>query len=158
MQDVPDGEVSPTSSDLEYMSMMSDDHYEHPDYDTEPEEATIVGSSTINDDIIDHGKRVGRLHDMGEAIFLAYPRPIKYEDDREGNMFDDGLEDDQSEAGSEASTNYEELTDPEVMPVVLHVPQSDVEDGDEDESPKSNDLDDEDDEYDPSDEDLEEED
>jgi hypothetical protein len=150
MQDVLDREVSPTSSDLEYMSMISDDHYEHPNFDIEPEGATIVGSNTINDNIIDHGKRVGRLQDIGEAIFLAYPHPSKYEDDEEGNMFDDGLEDDQSDAGSEASTSYEELTDPEVMPVVLRVPQSDVEDSDEDES---NDLDD--DEYDQSDEDSE---
>ncbi|KAL3424179.1 hypothetical protein PVAG01_03459 [Phlyctema vagabunda] len=53
--------------------------------------------------------------DLGQTIMQAFPNPVEYEDDEMRDIFDDGLEDDESESGSDASTNFEELSDPGVI-------------------------------------------
>jgi len=62
--------------------------------------------------------------DMGEAIDVAFPVDMDYDIADERHMFDDGLSDDES-SDSDASTNYEELTEPDIITRLLKVPGMD---------------------------------
>lgn len=97
---VPDA-ISLASTDYEYMS----DH--SPYY------------STTEDEIPIGDRKVVTHLDMGEAIAFAFPVD-EYEDDEERDIFDDGLTDDESNY-SDMSSNYEELTEPDIITRVEYI-------------------------------------
>jgi hypothetical protein len=130
MQDVTTRPASPTSSEEE---LISDE--------MEKEVQKEVGyTSGIDSDTIDYSeRRPGRSEDMGEIIALAFPydTEMEYEDDadQERDIFDNGLEDDDSASESDASSTYEELMEPDIITKIIRAPASDseLEDGEDQE-------------------------
>lgn len=103
----------PDVSDYEY-----DDHYSSiPEEDWYP--------SDEQSDVPEFfGRIVDNSVDMGEAIAFVFPDPVEHDVNDDEDMFDDGLDGDESE-DSDASTNYEELTEPDVVLTVVEVPAED---------------------------------
>jgi hypothetical protein len=70
-----------------------------------------------NDDLIpmyDVDAPVQTSSHLGELVSLEFADLHEYEDDEEKDIFDDGLDDDESsESDSEMSTTYEELEEPD---------------------------------------------
>jgi len=63
--------------------------------------------------------------DMGEAIEFAFPHNPEYDVSGDEDMFDDGLDGEESEC-SDASSNYEELVEPDVMLTFVKARASEV--------------------------------
>jgi hypothetical protein len=100
--------ASPTASELEYKEDYSDDDSK---YDTENEAVPEIAEREIATQV-----------DMGEVIAFTYNEDdMEYETDHGRDMFDDGLSDDES-VDSDASTNYEELTEPDIITRLIKVP------------------------------------
>ncbi|PMD19643.1 hypothetical protein NA56DRAFT_646968 [Hyaloscypha hepaticicola] len=103
----------PDVSDYEY-----DDHYSSiPEEDWYPSDE----QSDVQEFF---GRIVDNSVDMGEAIALVFPDLVEHDVNDDEDMFDDGLDGDESE-DSDASTNYEELTEPDVVLTVVEVPAED---------------------------------
>jgi hypothetical protein len=73
---------------------------------------------------IDIPQRPQRCEELGELLGLAFQNRVEYDDDEERDIFDDGLTDEDHESDTDISTNYEELTEPDVIQRVVYVPQS----------------------------------
>lgn len=69
---------------------------------------------------------IRRPEDIGRLINEAFPVDpgLEIGDDEDQDIFDDGLDGDDSDSGSDVSTVYEELTEPTVFVQVLEVPAS----------------------------------
>ena len=117
MDDVSGSDNAHTETDYEYDSHRS----VTPEYEECPEES----SYEVHDF---NGRHINVPIDMGEAIATAFPVDMDsdYDINDERNTFDDGLEDDDSE-DSDASTSYEELTEPDIRLRVVDVPREDEE-------------------------------
>jgi hypothetical protein len=117
MDDVPGSDNAHTETDYEYDS--------HRSVTPENEECPEESDYEVPDF---NGRHINVPIDMGEAIALAFPVDMdsEYDINDERHIFDDGLEDDESE-DSDASTSYEELTEPEVRLRVVEVPREDEE-------------------------------
>ena len=77
------------------------------------EEASSGSDSTDNESEL--ALYPGGSINMGQKIYEAFPHPLDYKDDEAADIFDDGLEDDDSsDDESGLSTNFEELTEPNV--------------------------------------------
>lgn len=110
---------SPTTTDDENMSSENDYTDDEKDIDMDP---------------YDISSRVLERHEhLGEVLALAFPNTIEYEDDEQRDIFDDGLSGDES-SDSDISTNYEELTQPDIITRLVFVSGDSV---DKDESSDS---------------------
>ncbi|TVY81086.1 hypothetical protein LSUE1_G003165 [Lachnellula suecica] len=59
---------------------------------------------------------------LGRMLTYEFPPPVEYEDDEQRDIFDDGLEDDDSSSSdSDVSTNYEDLDEPEIMARIIKI-------------------------------------
>jgi hypothetical protein len=67
------------------------------------------------------GRPINTLVAMGEAIAFCFPIGPDFFLEEDDHMFDDGLDGDESD-DSEATTNYEELTEPDVVLTMVKVP------------------------------------
>lgn len=69
---------------------------------------------------------IRRPEDIGRLISEAFPidQGLEIGDDEDQDIFDDGLDGDDSDLGSDVSTVYEELTEPTVFVQVLEAPAS----------------------------------
>jgi hypothetical protein len=130
MEDVTTRPVSPTSSEEEFISDGIEEDVQQ-EFDYIPD---------IDPDTVDYSeRRPGRSEDMGEIIALAFPHDVEmeYEDDadRERDIFDNGLENDDSASESDGSSTYEELMEPDIITKIIRVPASDSEpeDGEDEE-------------------------
>ena len=108
MDDTSTSDDVPEQSDWEY-----DSHYISEEEDRHP--------SNSQSDVPEYECRAmdNPVH-MGEAIEFVFPVNMEYDVDDQEHIFEDGLDGDESE-DSEASTNYEELTEPDVVCTVVEV-------------------------------------
>ena len=75
-----------------------------------------------NGPMYDPKEQVQTSEHMGELLTAEFGPLHEYEDDEERDIFDDGLDgDESSDSGSEASTTYEELDEPETVVGWSHV-------------------------------------
>jgi hypothetical protein len=101
--------ASPTTSEVSYDSSHTSD-YEYGDTTDQEREIEEEGIDTH--------------HDMAKAIAFTYNEDdMEYEADNGRHMFDDGLSDDES-VDSDASTNYEELTEPDIITRLIRISDS----------------------------------
>ncbi|KUJ22702.1 uncharacterized protein LY89DRAFT_777755 [Mollisia scopiformis] len=124
------GDESDESSVDEDENMSSENDYNS----CEGEEDTEMANAEPNP----HSEEVevsNRFKELGEAVILAFPNTVEYEDDETKDIFDDGLDDDDdSSSDSDVSTIYEELSEPDAMVQVVKIPASSLlQDDDEDE-------------------------
>jgi hypothetical protein len=108
MDDTSTSDDVPEQSDWEY-----DSHYISEEEDRHPSDSQF--------DVPEYECRAmdNPVH-MGEAIEFVFPVNMEYDVDGQEHIFEDGLDGDESE-DSEASTNYEELTEPDVVCTVVEV-------------------------------------
>jgi len=113
-----DADPIPTASDFEYNS-----------HDSDPDDFDVV-TPTNDEGFVIRETGVGNMVEMGEAIAYAFPVEMEYDvsyDDR--HIFDDGLSGDETD-DSDLSSNYEELTEPDVILRVVEVPNEEDGGGD----------------------------
>jgi hypothetical protein len=65
---------------------------------------------------------------MGEAIAFSFPDNMEYDVHDQQHTFDDGVDGEESDY-SDASTNSEELTDPDVLLITVEVPAGEMVEG-----------------------------
>ncbi|KAE8446264.1 hypothetical protein EG329_012350 [Mollisiaceae sp. DMI_Dod_QoI] len=110
MDDGSKTEDIPPASDYEY-----DSHDEDEDEDSD-----IDYDERISEQGACDGQPINTPIGMGEAIAFCFPNGLDFYLGEDGHMFDDGLDGDETD-DSEATTNYEELTEPDIVLTVVEV-------------------------------------
>jgi hypothetical protein len=97
--------------------IISDYDYDSPSFPSSPDaNPSDWNSDSQPEDISD--RQVETAVDMGQAIAFAFPLAMEYDLHDQREALDDGLSGDES-SYSDASSNYEELTDPEFVVQVI---------------------------------------